>query len=80
VEAGIAFLKQSSGFARGLPATPEDVAFLKQVAGERAKVKASGKINSRPKAEALLAAGASLLGTSSAVAIVTSGEGAGEAY
>ncbi len=73
VEAGIDFLKQSSGFVKGIPATPEDVAFLKRVAGHRARVKASGKIDSRAKAEALIAAGASLLGTSSAVAIVTTG-------
>jgi len=36
-----------------------------------AKVKASGNIGSRAKADALLAAGTSLLGTSSAVAITT---------
>jgi deoxyribose-phosphate aldolase len=70
VEAGIDYLKQSSGFVKGIPATPEDVAFLKAIAGDRAKVKGSGKINSREKALALIAAGASLLGTSSAVAIV----------
>ena len=71
VEAGIDYLKQSSGFMKGIPATPEDVAFLKNIAGDRAQVKGSGKINSRAKAIALLEAGATLLGTSSAVAIVT---------
>jgi deoxyribose-phosphate aldolase len=70
VEAGIDYLKQSSGFLKGIPATPEDVAFLKAIAGDRAKVKGSGKINSREKALNLIAAGASLLGTSSAIAIV----------
>ena len=80
VEAGVTYLKQSSGFSKGIPATPEDVAFLKQVVGERARVKASGRIDSRTKAEALLAAGASLLGTSSAVAIVTGGWGGEGAY
>ena len=70
IEAGIDFLKQSSGFVNGLSATPEDVAFLYRVAAGRARVKASGKIDSRTKAEALLLAGASLLGTSAAVAIV----------
>jgi deoxyribose-phosphate aldolase len=79
-DAGITYLKQSSGFLKGIPATPEDVAFLGRAAGGRAKVKASGKINTRAKAEALLAAGASLLGTSSAVQIVTSAEGAADAY
>jgi len=70
-EAGIDYLKQSSGFIKGVPATPEDISFLHRVVAGRAKVKASGKIDSRAKADALLAAGASLLGTSSAVAIVT---------
>lgn len=57
VEAGIDFLKQSSGFVNGVPATPEDISFLHRVAAGRARVKASGKINSRKKAQALLAAG-----------------------
>lgn len=74
VEAGIDFLKQSSGFVKGVPAMPEDITFLHQVAAGRAKVKASGKIDSLAKAEALLAAGASLLGTSAAVAIVTNAQ------
>lgn len=74
VDAGINYLKQSSGFVKGVPAIPEDIAFLTRVAAGRAKVKASGKIDSRAKAEALLAAGASLLGTSAAVAIVCPGE------
>lgn len=80
VEAGIDYLKQSSGFVKGIPATPEDIAFLKAIAGDRAKVKASGKINTREKALALIAAGASLLGTSSAVQIVTGGAGDAAAY
>ena len=70
VEAGIDFLKQSSGFLKGIPATPEDIAFLKKIAGDRARVKASGKINSYEKAIGLLNAGATLLGTSAAVAIM----------
>lgn len=70
VEAGIDFLKQSSGFFKGIPATAEDIAFLKAIAGDKAQVKGSGKINSLEKAVALLEAGATLLGTSSAVAIV----------
>lgn len=80
VEAGIDYLKQSSGFLKGIPATPEDIALLKSIAGERAMVKASGKINNRAKAIALLEAGASLLGTSSAVAIVENTAGDASAY
>ena len=70
VEAGIDYLKQSSGFVNGVPATPEDIAFLKLITGDRARVKASGKINSYEKAVDLLKAGATLLGTSAAVAII----------
>lgn len=80
VEAGIDYLKQSSGFVKGIPATPEDVALLARIAGGRAKVKASGKINTREKALALLAAGATLLGTSSAVAIVTGADAGAGGY
>lgn len=70
VEAGIDYLKQSSGFLKGIPATPEDIGLLASIAAGRCKVKASGKINSYEKALDLLKAGASLLGTSSAVAIM----------
>jgi deoxyribose-phosphate aldolase len=80
VEAGIDYLKQSSGFIKGIPATPADIAYLKAIAGPRAKVKGSGKINTRAKALALLAAGATLLGTSSAVAIMEEKEGDASAY
>ena len=80
VEAGIDYLKQSSGFLNGVPATVEDVAFLREVANGRAQVKASGKINSREKALALLEAGASLLGTSSAVKILKNEAGDKEDY
>lgn len=76
IEAGVDFLKQSSGFTNGLPATVADVAFLCRVAAGRARVKASGKVDSRTKALALLDAGASLLGTSAAIAIVTHAEAA----
>lgn len=80
VEAGIDYLKQSSGFVHGVPATREDVAFLAGIAGHRAKVKASGKISTRQKALDLIEAGASLLGTSSAVAIVKGTEVEGGGY
>jgi deoxyribose-phosphate aldolase len=80
VEAGIDYLKQSSGFMNGIPAVPEDILFLKSIAGERAKVKGSGKINTVKKALALINAGASLLGTSSAVAIVQGFDGNSNDY
>ncbi|MCF7944523.1 MAG: deoxyribose-phosphate aldolase [Spirochaetia bacterium] len=80
VEAGINYLKQSSGFVKGIPAVPEDIAFLKAITKDKVKVKGSGNINTREKAVSLLEAGASLLGTSSAVAIVKGETGNSSAY
>jgi deoxyribose-phosphate aldolase len=80
VEAGIDFLKQSSGFLKGIPATPEDIGLLARIAAGRCKVKASGKINSYEKAVGLLQAGAALLGTSSAVAIMEQSRDEAAAY
>jgi len=68
MEAGAAFVKTSSGFAGG--ATVEDVRLLREIVGPEFGVKASGGIRTRGQALALLAAGASRLGTSSGVAIV----------
>lgn len=72
VEAGVPWIKNSSGWGPGsVPATVEDISLLAELcAGSRSRVKASGKINSYEKAVALLNAGAELLGTSSATAIL----------
>lgn len=69
-EAGVAYVKNSSGFGGG-DATPELVRELVHLAGGRVRVKASGGIRTREQAEALIAAGAELLGSSAGVAIVT---------
>jgi deoxyribose-phosphate aldolase len=67
--AGAAFVKTSTGFTGG-GATLEDVTLMKSMVGTKAKVKASGGIRDLEKAQALIAAGAERLGTSSGVAIV----------
>lgn len=69
VECGIDFVKTSTGFGSG-GATVADVRLLSQAVGGAAKVKASGGIRTREAALALVAAGASRLGTSSGVEIV----------
>jgi deoxyribose-phosphate aldolase len=69
-DAGVAYLKNSSGFDGG-PATPDLVAELVRLAAGRLKVKASGGIRTLSEANAVLAAGADLLGTSSGVAIMS---------
>lgn len=71
IEAGISYVKNSSGWGKGGKATVEDIKLLKEIAGEKALVKASGGIRTREQALDLLDAGASLLGTSAGPAIMT---------
>lgn len=67
--AGAAYVKTSTGFGPG-GATPEAVALLRAVVGDRVGVKASGGIRTAAQALAMLRAGASRLGTSASVGIV----------
>ena len=69
LDAGAAFVKTSTGFTGG-GATVEDVTLMKRAVGQGAQVKASGGIRDLAKARAMVAAGASRLGTSSGVAIL----------
>ena len=68
-EAGADFVKTSTGFSTG-GATVADVKLMRESVGEGVGVKASGGVRSRADAEAMLAAGATRLGTSSGVQIV----------
>lgn len=66
---GAAFVKTSTGFGpRG--ASVEDVVLMRACVGERMGIKASGGIRDRAFAEALVAAGADLIGTSSGPTLV----------
>jgi deoxyribose-phosphate aldolase len=67
--AGADFIKTSTGFSSG-GATIEAVKIMRETVGDNLGVKASGGIRDRQTAEAMIAAGASRLGTSSGVAIV----------
>lgn len=71
-EAGAHFVKTCTGFSAGA-ATVEDVKLMKSVVGSALQVKASGGIKTADFAKALIEAGASRLGTSSGVALVTQG-------
>lgn len=62
LDAGVTFLKTSTGWQGG--ATVEDVKLLRQIAGDRIGIKASGGIRTPEQAIALIEAGASRLGTS----------------
>ncbi len=69
VEAGADFAKTSTGFGPG-GATIEDVRFMVEVLGGRAKVKASGGIRDWKTAVAMLEAGADRIGTSASLQIL----------
>jgi deoxyribose-phosphate aldolase len=68
IDAGVAFLKTSTGWAGG--ATVADVQLLKQVAKDQVAIKASGGIRTFEQAIALIQAGATRLGTSYGPALV----------
>jgi deoxyribose-phosphate aldolase len=69
VEAGADYVKTGTGFAG--PATVDDVALIRRAIGTKAKIKAAGGIRDRALAEALVAAGADRIGTSSARSLVS---------
>lgn len=69
-DAGAHFVKTCTGFSTGA-ATPEHVALMRKSIDASVQVKASGGIRSLEQAKALIAAGATRLGTSSGVALVT---------
>lgn len=68
--AGADFIKTSTGFSTG-GATVDDIAVMRGVAGSRAGVKASGGIRTLADASAMLRAGASRIGASASVRILS---------
>ncbi|WP_313813261.1 deoxyribose-phosphate aldolase [Glutamicibacter sp.] len=76
--AGADFVKTSTGFSTG-GATVEDVALMRKTVGPEMGVKASGGVRSLETARAMIAAGATRLGSSSGVAILE-GEQSGSGY
>jgi deoxyribose-phosphate aldolase len=69
-EAGADFVKTSTGFSSG-GATVEDVALMRRTVGEGMGVKASGGIRTFEDAAAMINAGATRIGASASIAIVT---------
>ena len=69
VDSGAQFVKTSSGFSTG-GATVDDVKLMRETVGANFGVKASGGIRDTRTALAMIAAGATRLGTSASVAIV----------
>ncbi|MFH1725496.1 MAG: deoxyribose-phosphate aldolase [Elusimicrobiota bacterium] len=77
-EVGADFVKTSTGFGPG-GATVEDIRLMRGTVGPLMGVKASGGIRDAAMAQAMIDAGATRLGTSASVAIVTDrAPGAGE--
>lgn len=68
--AGADFVKTSTGFAGG-GATVEDISLMHSIVGDRLGIKASGGVRSYADAAALVTAGATRLGASSSLGIVT---------
>ncbi len=68
--AGADFVKTSTGFSSG-GATAHDVALMKSVVGDSMGVKAAGGIRTRADALLMVEAGASRIGASASIAIVT---------
>ncbi len=69
-KAGAQFVKTSTGFASG-GATVADVRLMRETVGDALQVKASGGIRNYSTAVEMIQAGASRIGTSSGVAIVS---------
>jgi deoxyribose-phosphate aldolase len=70
VQAGAEFVKTSTGFGTG-GATLADVALMQRVIAGRAQIKAAGGVRSPEDAQAMIAAGATRLGTSGGLGLVS---------
>jgi deoxyribose-phosphate aldolase len=75
-EAGADYIKTSTGFGTA-GATLADVQLFRQHIGPGVKIKAAGGVKTREDLEAFIIAGASRIGTSSAVKLMAGGNAAG---
>ncbi len=71
---GAAFVKTSTGFGTA-GATPEDVKLMKEAS--KKQVKAAGGVKTKEDLDRMVAAGATRIGTSNGVSLMTSKEGTG---
>jgi len=78
--AGADYVKTSTGFSTG-GATAEDIALMRKTVGSEMGVKASGGVRTREDAERMVKAGATRIGASASIKIVSGkGTAAGEKY
>lgn len=73
LEAKADFVKTSTGFGTG-GATFEDIKLMKEVVGDKAKLKAAGGVRDLETAKKFIELGADRLGTSSGVELMTTGK------
>ena len=73
VKAGCNFVKTSTGFGTG-GSTPADIKLMREAVGQNIGVKASGGVRCEKDAIAVIEAGASRIGASASIEIVTGGE------
>lgn len=73
-EAGANFVKTSTGFGPGT-ATVADIELMREAVGPYIGVKASGGVRDHETANQMIEAGATRIGASAGIAIVTGGEG-----
>ncbi|WP_298841007.1 deoxyribose-phosphate aldolase [uncultured Clostridium sp.] len=69
-KAGADFVKTSTGFSKG-GATVEDVTLMRETVGTEMGVKASGGIHTKEEATKMIEAGATRIGTSSGIDIIS---------
>ncbi len=69
LKAGATYVKTSTGFASG-GATVSDIILMKNIVNDKARIKASGGIDSYEKATEMIKLGASRIGTSKGIKIV----------
>jgi deoxyribose-phosphate aldolase len=74
--AGADFVKTSTGFGPGC-ATPEDIKLMREAVGPDLGVKASACVRDLDTARKMIQAGATRIGASAGIAIVTGGQGTG---
>lgn len=74
-DAGAAFVKTSTGFSTG-GATVHDVSLMRRTVSNKVEVKASGGVRSWSDAMSVINAGATRIGTSSGIAIISGAQGA----
>ncbi|RXT14818.1 deoxyribose-phosphate aldolase [Ammoniphilus sp. CFH 90114] len=79
VEAGAHFVKTSTGFGPG-GATVPHIKLMRSIVGPEIGVKASGGVRDYETAKAMIEAGATRIGASAGIAIVTGEKGSTEGY